>query len=60
MMYPVLNGMANWFDNAFDDFFDTRAMNRMNATAPAGHEKQEKVTEIISQKSPLSAEAAFL
>ena len=30
-----------------------------NAAAPAGHEKQEKVTEIISQKSPLSAEAAF-
>ena len=31
-----------------------------NAAAPAGHEKQEKVTEIISQKSPLSAEAAFV
>ena len=42
MMYPVLNGMANWFDNAFDDFFDTRAMNRMNATAPAVNVKEDE------------------
>jgi hypothetical protein len=31
-----------------------------NAAAPAGYKKQEKVTEIISQRSPLSAEAAFV
>ena len=42
MMYPVLNGMAHWFDNAFDDFFDTRAMNRMNATAPAVNVKEDE------------------
>ncbi|MDD6553687.1 MAG: Hsp20/alpha crystallin family protein [Prevotellaceae bacterium] len=39
MMYPVLN---DWFDNAFNDFFDNRAMNRMNATAPAVNVKEDE------------------
>lgn len=38
-MYPVLN---DWFDNAFNDFFDHRAMNRMNATAPAVNVKEDE------------------
>lgn len=38
-MYPVLN---DWFDNAFNDFFDNRAMNRMNATAPAVNVKENE------------------
>lgn len=38
-MYPVLN---DWFDNAFNDFFDNRAMNRMNATAPAVNVKEDE------------------
>lgn len=38
-MYPVLK---DWFDNAFNDFFDNRAMNRMNATAPAVNVKENE------------------
>ena len=38
MLFPVLQN--NWLDNAFDDFFDTRALSRMNATAPAVNVKE--------------------
>ena len=34
MWYPVL-GSNNWLSNAFDDFFNTEGMPKMNATAPA-------------------------
>ena len=34
MLYPVLN-TNNWLSNAFDDFFNTEWMPRVNATAPA-------------------------
>lgn len=39
MLFPVLQN--NWLDNAFDDFFDTRALSRMNATAPAVNVKED-------------------
>ena len=39
MLLPVLQN--NWLDNAFDDFFDTRALSRMNATAPAVNVKED-------------------
>ena len=39
MLFPVLQN--NWLDNAFDDFFDTRALGRMNATAPAVNVKED-------------------
>ena len=38
MLFPVLQN--NWLDNAFDDFLDTRALSRMNATAPAVNVKE--------------------
>ena len=38
MLFPVLQN--NWLDKAFDDFFDTRALSRMNATAPAVNVKE--------------------
>ena len=38
MLFPVLQN--NWLDNAFDDFFDSRALSRMNATAPAVNVKE--------------------
>ena len=38
MLFPVLQN--NWIDNAFHDFFDTRALSRMNATAPAVNVKE--------------------
>ena len=38
MLFPVLQ--KNWLDNAFDDFFDSRALSRMNATAPAVNVKE--------------------
>ena len=34
MLFPVLN-TNNWLSNAFDDFFNTEWMPRVNATAPA-------------------------
>lgn len=42
MLFPVLQN--NWLDNAFDDFFDTRALSRMNATAPAVNVKESDKT----------------
>lgn len=40
MLYPVLNS-SNWLNNAFDDFFNTDWMPRMNATAPAVNVKED-------------------
>jgi HSP20 family protein len=42
MLFPVLRNNDDWFDNAFNDFFDTRALNRMNATAPAVNVKEDE------------------
>lgn len=42
MLFPVLRNNEDWFDNAFNDFFDTRALNRMNATAPAVNVKEDE------------------
>jgi HSP20 family protein len=39
MLYPVLNS-NNWLSNAFDDFFNTDWMPRMNSTAPAVNVKE--------------------
>ena len=39
MLYPVLNS-NNWLSNAFDDFFHTDWMPKMNATAPAVNVKE--------------------
>lgn len=39
MWYPVL-GSNNWLSNAFDDFFNTEGMPKMNATAPAVNVKE--------------------
>lgn len=39
MMYPVLSS-NNWLSNAFDDFFNTDWMPKMNATAPAVNVKE--------------------
>ena len=41
MLYPVLNS-NNWLSNAFDDFFNTDWMPRMNSTAPAVNVKENK------------------
>lgn len=41
MLYPVLNS-NNWLSNAFDDFFNTDWMPRMNSTAPAVNVKEDK------------------
>ncbi len=41
MLYPVLNS-NNWLSNAFDDFFNTEWMPRMNSTAPAVNVKENK------------------
>lgn len=40
MLYPVLN-TNNWLSNAFDDFFNTDWMPRMNRTAPAVNVKED-------------------
>ena len=40
MLYPVLN-TNNWLSNAFDDFFNTEWMPRVNATAPAVNVKED-------------------
>lgn len=40
MFYPVLN-TNNWLSNAFDDFFNTEWMPRVNATAPAVNVKED-------------------
>lgn len=40
MLYPVLN-TNNWLSNAFDDFFNTDWMPRMNSTAPAVNVKED-------------------
>lgn len=40
MLYPVLNS-NNWLSNAFDDFFNTDWMPKMNATAPAVNVKED-------------------
>ncbi|MGI6231310.1 MAG: Hsp20/alpha crystallin family protein [Prevotella sp.] len=39
MLYPVLNS-NNWLNNAFDDFFNTDWMPKINATAPAVNVKE--------------------
>jgi HSP20 family protein len=39
MLYPVLNS-NNWLSNAFDDFFNTDWLPRMNGTAPAVNVKE--------------------
>jgi HSP20 family protein len=39
MLYPVLNS-GNWLSKAFDDFFNTDWMPRMNGTAPAVNVKE--------------------
>lgn len=41
MLYPVLNS-NKWLSNAFDDFFNTDWMPRMNSTAPAVNVKENK------------------
>ena len=41
MLFPVLK-TNDWLDNAFNDFFDTRALGRMNATAPAVNVKEDE------------------
>ena len=41
MLYPVLHS-NNWLSNAFDDFFNTDWMPRMNSTAPAVNVKENK------------------
>lgn len=41
MLYPVLNS-NNRLSNAFDDFFNTDWMPRMNSTAPAVNVKENK------------------
>ena len=40
MLFPVLRS-NDWFDNAFNEFIDNRALNRMNATAPAVNVKED-------------------
>lgn len=39
MLYPVLSS-NNWLSNAFDDFFNSDWMPRMNGTAPAVNVKE--------------------
>ncbi|MBO1362974.1 Hsp20/alpha crystallin family protein [Prevotella sp. A2931] len=41
MLFPVLRS-NDWLDNAFNDFFDNRALARMNATAPAVNVKEDE------------------
>lgn len=41
MLFPVLR-TNDWLDNAFNDFFDTRTLQRMNATAPAVNVKEDE------------------
>lgn len=40
MLFPVLSS-DNWLDNAFDDFFNTDWMPRVNTTAPAVNVKTD-------------------
>lgn len=40
MLFPVLS-RDNWLDNAFDDFFNTDWMPRVNTTAPAVNVKSD-------------------
>lgn len=49
-MFPVVHN--NWLNNAFDDFFDTAWMPRVNATAPAVNVKENGKAFIMEMAVP--------
>lgn len=50
MMYPVIRN--NWLDNAFDDFFNTDWMPRMNTTAPAVNVRENEKAFVMDIAAP--------
>jgi HSP20 family protein len=51
MLYPVLSS-NNWLNNAFDDFFNTDWMPKMNATAPAVNVKENEKSYVMEVAAP--------
>lgn len=50
MMYPT--NRNNWLDTAFEDFFNTDMMPRVNTTAPAVNVKENEKAYIMDIAAP--------